>query len=72
MSQPTYMHAKMIKRILSCLDEKNLEGIGLCSRRIKQYYDNHAKNKYIDVRFYFPKELTRDGVIELVYCGTQY
>lgn len=28
------------------------------------------RSKHIDVRFHFLRDLTRDGVIELVHCGT--
>lgn len=31
----------------------------------------HGRSKHIDVRFHFLRDLTRDGVVELVYCGTQ-
>ena len=31
----------------------------------------HGRSKHIDVRFHFLRELTRDGVVELVYCNTQ-
>jgi len=31
----------------------------------------HGRSKHIDVRFHFLRELTRDGVVELVYCSTQ-
>jgi hypothetical protein len=31
----------------------------------------HGRSKHIDVRFHFLRELTRDGVVELMYCNTQ-
>ena len=31
----------------------------------------HGRSKHIDVRFHFLRELTRDGVVELVHCNTQ-
>lgn len=31
----------------------------------------HGRSKHIDVRFHFLRDLTRDGVVELVYCKTQ-
>ena len=31
----------------------------------------HGRSKHIDVRFHFLRDLTREGAIELVYCGTQ-
>lgn len=31
----------------------------------------HGRSKQIDVRFHFLHDLTREGTIELVYCGTQ-
>lgn len=31
----------------------------------------HGRSKHIDVRFHFLRDLTRDGVVELAYCGTQ-
>ena len=30
----------------------------------------HGRSKHIDVRFHFLRDLTRDGVVELVYCNT--
>ena len=30
----------------------------------------HGRSKHIDVRFHFLCDLTREGAIELVYCGT--
>lgn len=31
----------------------------------------HGRSKHIDVRFHFLRDLTRDGVVELIYCGTR-
>jgi hypothetical protein len=31
----------------------------------------HGRSKHIDVRFHFLRDLTREGAVELVYCGTQ-
>lgn len=31
----------------------------------------HGRSKHIDVRFHFLCDLTQDGVVELVHCGTQ-
>ena len=31
----------------------------------------HGRSKHIDVCFHFLRDLTREGAIELVYCGTQ-
>jgi len=31
----------------------------------------HGRNKHIDVRFHFLRDLTRDKIIELVHCGSQ-
>jgi hypothetical protein len=31
----------------------------------------HGRSKHIDVRFHFLRDLTRDGVVELVYYNTQ-
>ncbi|XP_048228615.1 secreted RxLR effector protein 161-like [Ricinus communis] len=31
----------------------------------------HGRSKYIDVRFHFLHELTKDGVVKLVHCGAQ-
>ena len=31
----------------------------------------HGRSKHIDVRFHFLHDLTRDKVIELVYCDSQ-
>ena len=30
----------------------------------------HGRSKHIDVRFHFLRDLTREGTIELIYCGT--
>lgn len=31
----------------------------------------HGRSKYIDVRFHFLHDLTREGAVELDYCGTK-
>ena len=31
----------------------------------------HGRSKHIDVRFHFLRDLTKDGVVELIHCGTQ-
>lgn len=31
----------------------------------------HGRSKHIDVRFHFLRNLTKDGVIRLEYCGTE-
>jgi hypothetical protein len=31
----------------------------------------HGRNKHIDVRFHFLHDLTKEGTVELIYCGTQ-
>lgn len=31
----------------------------------------HGRSKHIDVRFHFLRDLTRDGVVELIHCSTQ-
>ncbi|KAH9794818.1 Integrase catalytic domain-containing protein [Citrus sinensis] len=31
----------------------------------------HGKSKHIDIRFHFLRELTRDGVVDLVHCGSK-
>lgn len=31
----------------------------------------NGHSKHIDVRFYFLHDLVREGVVELVHCGTQ-
>lgn len=31
----------------------------------------HGRSKHIDVRFHFLQDLVKDGVIELVFCGTK-
>ncbi|CAL2276266.1 unnamed protein product [Prunus armeniaca] len=31
----------------------------------------HGRCKHIDVRFHFLRDLTKEGVVELVYCGTE-
>ena len=30
----------------------------------------HGRSKHIDVRFHFLRDLTKDGVVKLVHCGT--
>lgn len=31
----------------------------------------HGRCKHIDVRFHFLRDLTKEGIVELVYCGSQ-
>ncbi|PNX85069.1 retrotransposon-related protein [Trifolium pratense] len=31
----------------------------------------HGRCKHIDVRFHFLRDLTKEGIVELVFCGTQ-
>lgn len=31
----------------------------------------HGRSKHIDIRFHFLRDLTKDGVVELVHCGTK-
>ena len=31
----------------------------------------HGRSKHIDIRFHFLQELTRDGVVDLVHCGSK-
>ena len=31
----------------------------------------HGRSKHIDVRFHFLRNLTKDGVVELIHCGSQ-
>ena len=31
----------------------------------------HGRSKHIDVRFHFLRNLTKEGTIELVHCGSQ-
>ncbi|CAJ2658399.1 unnamed protein product [Trifolium pratense] len=31
----------------------------------------HGRSKHIDVRFYFLRDLTKDGVVKLIHCSTQ-
>ena len=31
----------------------------------------HGRSKYIDVKYYFLRDLSNDGVIDLVYCGSE-
>jgi hypothetical protein len=31
----------------------------------------HGHNKHIDARFHFLRDLTKEGTVELIYCGTQ-
>ena len=31
----------------------------------------HGRSKHIDVRFHFLRDLTKDGVVKLIHCGTQ-
>ncbi|CAL1367309.1 unnamed protein product [Linum trigynum] len=30
----------------------------------------HGRNKHIDVRFHFLRDLSKEGVVELEHCGT--
>ncbi|KAL3519518.1 hypothetical protein ACH5RR_017667 [Cinchona calisaya] len=52
-------------------------------RSIPIYRDNNSaiklsknsflrgRSKHIDVKFHFPKDLTKDGVIDLIYCRSE-
>lgn len=31
----------------------------------------HGRSKHIDVRFHFLRDLTKEGIVKLVYCGTR-
>lgn len=31
----------------------------------------HGRSKHIDVRFHFLRDLTKEGVVQLIHCGTQ-
>ena len=31
----------------------------------------HGRSKHIDIRFYFLRDLTKEGVVELIYCQSQ-
>lgn len=31
----------------------------------------HGRSKHIDVQFHFLRDLTKDGVVKLIHCGTQ-
>lgn len=31
----------------------------------------HGRSTHIDVHFYFLRDLTKEGVVKLVHCGTQ-
>ena len=31
----------------------------------------HGRSKHIDIRFHFLRDLSRDGVVELVQCGSK-
>lgn len=31
----------------------------------------HGRSKHIDVRYHFLRDLTRDGVVKMIYCHTQ-
>lgn len=31
----------------------------------------HGRSKHIDVRFHFLRDLTKEGVVKLVHCGTR-
>jgi hypothetical protein len=61
-----------------------LEHVKICQRKCTLIYcDNsssiklsknpimHGRCKHIDVRFHFLRDLTKDGIIELVYCKSQ-
>ena len=31
----------------------------------------HGRSKHIDVRFHFLRNLTKEGIVELIHCGSQ-
>ena len=60
-----------------------LDNIGLSSCKcVKIHCDNsstikmsknpifHGRTKHIDVKFHFLRELVKEGVVELIFCGT--
>lgn len=68
-------HSIWMKRVLKSL------GFSSC-KCVKIFCDNsstfkllknpvlHGRTKHIDVRFHFLRELVKDGVVELIHCGT--
>ncbi|RVW39030.1 Retrovirus-related Pol polyprotein from transposon TNT 1-94 [Vitis vinifera] len=68
--------AVWLKRVLGKLDQNQSKSCVIqcdSSSAIKLSKNPvmHGRNKHIDVRFHFLRDLTKDGSMELVYCDTQ-
>lgn len=63
--------------------QRVLGKLGLNQSKCTIFYDNssafklsknpimHGRSQHIDIRFHFFLELTRDGVVDLVHCGSK-
>ena len=65
-----------MKRILEVLGHSHGDGITImCDNsstiKLSKNPIMHGRNKHIDVRFHFLRNLTKEGTIELVHCGTE-
>ncbi|XP_073304217.1 secreted RxLR effector protein 161-like [Primulina huaijiensis] len=64
---------KRILKELGCSDEgcMNVMCDNSSTIKLSKNLVMHGCSKHIDVRFHFLRNITKDGTIELVYCGTQ-
>ncbi|CAL0301617.1 unnamed protein product [Lupinus luteus] len=65
-----------MKRILEMLGHSHGDGITImCDNsstiRLSKNPVMHGRNKHIDVRFHFLRNLTKEGTIEMVHCGSE-
>lgn len=65
-----------MKEVLNSLSQTHCECITVfcdnsSSIKLSRNPVFHGRTKHINVRFHFIRDLIKDGVIELVYCGTK-
>lgn len=67
--------AVWMRRILEKLSHSQTSTIVLCDNsstiKLSKNPVMHGRSKHIDVRFHFLRDLTREGVVKLIHCGTQ-
>jgi hypothetical protein len=70
------LQAVWMQRILEKLSLKESKGTTIfCDNsstiKLSKNPVLHGRSKHIDMQFHFFCDLTREGAVELVYCGTQ-
>ncbi|RDX62445.1 hypothetical protein CR513_59223, partial [Mucuna pruriens] len=64
--------ARVLKELGYAQQRSTLIMCDNCSTmKLSEIFAMHGRSKHIGVRFHFLKDITRDGVIELVHYGTQ-